>query len=175
MHFWHDVSCGDSPPLDINVIVEIPQDSKVKYELDKVSGLIKLDRVLYSPMHYPLNYGFVPQTYCDDKDPLDALVLTQYPLHPGTLVSVRPVGVITMIDDGEGDDKLIAVAKNDPQVSHINELNEISPHQIKEITHFFSTYKKLQGKEVEIKEILGREEALAIVETSIADYRKQKF
>ncbi len=174
MHLWHDISVGENPPENINVIIEIPQNSKVKYELDKETGLIKLDRVLFSSMHYPLNYGFVPQTYCDDKDPLDALVLTQYPLVPGTLLSARPIAVMEMIDGGEVDDKLICVADQDPQVKHIEDLSDMSPHQIEEIKNFFETYKTLQKKKVEIKGILNRKAALEVTANSIASY-KEKF
>ncbi len=175
MHLWHDISVGNNPPENLNVIIEIPQGSKVKYELDKETGLIKLDRILYSSVHYPLNYGFVPQTYCDDKDPLDALVLTQYPLVCGTLLEATPIGVIKMIDGGEGDDKLLTVATGDPQMSHIKDLNDISPHQLEEIKNFFETYKMLQKKEVIIEAILPKKQALEVLEQSIVDYKNQKF
>lgn len=172
-NIWHEVSPGKNAPDIVNVIIEIPENFKVKYELDKDTGLLKVDRFLHSAVHYPLNYGFIPQTYCDDKDPLDVLVITQIPLVPGCLVEARPIGVFEMIDDGEKDDKIIAVASEDPVVSHLEEVGQVSPHKIKEIKYFFETYKKLE-KNVEtiIEKILGREEGLEVIKESIDLYQQ---
>lgn len=174
MNLWHDVSPGRDIPNIINVIIEIPENSKVKYELDKETGLLRVDRVLYSAMHYPLNYGFVPQTYCEDNDPLDVLVITQFPLLPGCVLDVAPIGVFEMIDGGEKDDKIIAVNINDPVVEHIKDIDGISPHKVKEIKHFFETYKFLQNNtHTLVENILNKKEALKIIQQSVEDYKKK--
>lgn len=172
MNLWHDVPRGEKEEL--TVIVEIPMGSRVKYELDKETGLIKYDRVLYSPMHYPANYGFVPQTLWDDGDPLDVLVLGQEPLIPGCLVDVRPIGVLDMVDGGEGDAKILAVPCADPRWKDTKDIGDLEPHILEEIRHFFQVYKDLQRKKVEVGEWKGRNEAMLAVEKSIQLYEKTK-
>ena len=167
-NLWHDIKRGVKD--EFNVIIEIPKGSRIKYELDKETGLISFDRVLYSPMHYPCDYGFVPQTLWEDGDPLDVLLLTQEPLVPGCLVKARPVGVLDMVDGGEGDAKILAVPVSDPRFSNIKELEDVTPHMLKEIKHFFSVYKDLQNKKVEVGEWSGRTDAENSVEKSFKLY-----
>ena len=167
---WHGVSPGKNAPVLVNAIIEIPKDSKVKYEIDKASGLLKLDRVLFSAVHYPANYGFIPQTYCDDHDPLDILVLCSNYVAPLTIVEARVVGVMNMTDQGEMDDKIIAVANNDVSLKNINSLEELPPHLIMMVHRFFEDYKKLEDKEVLIKEFMPKEIAYKIIEESIRLY-----
>ena len=171
-HPWHDVSIGKDAPELITGIIEIPSNSRAKYELDKDSGLLKLDRVLYSSINYPANYGFIPQTYCDDQDPLDILVLSQIKIVPMCLVQAKPIGVMRMIDQGEMDDKIIAVAVNDMSVSHINDVSELPPHSIKELRSFFEDYKKLENKEVIVEEFQGKKVAMEVIDQSIKDYKE---
>lgn len=170
MNLWHDIPYGDKDGL--NVIIEIPALSRVKYELDKDTGLIKYDRVLYSPMHYPANYGFVPQTLWDDGDPLDVLVLGSEPLVPGCLVEARPIGVLDMIDGGEGDAKVLAVPVADPRWKNTKDIDDLEPHVLEEIKHFFAVYKDLQNKKVEVGAWRKYGEAVKDVEKSIELYQK---
>ena len=162
MNLWHDITPGTADK--INVIVEINQGSKNKYEIDKATGLIALDRVLHSAQEFPFNYGFVPQTLWDDNDPVDVIILATYPLLSGTLVRVRPIALMNMIDSGEPDDKIIAVPIDDPRWEIVKDLADINPHTIKEIQHFFQTYKKLQNKEVTVSGFASRAKALAVFE-----------
>ena len=171
MNLWHDIPYGDKDGL--NVIVEIPKLSRVKYELDKDTGLIKYDRVLYSPMHYPANYGFVPQTLWEDGDPLDVLVLGDEPLVPGCIVEARPIGILDMIDGGEGDAKVLAVPTSDPRWKSTKDISDLEPHLLEEIKHFFTVYKDLQMKKVEVGNWKGKEEAIKAVEQSIELYQKE--
>lgn len=171
MNLWHDIPYGDKDGL--NVIVEIPKLSRVKYELDKATGLIKYDRVLYSPMHYPANYGFVPQTLWEDGDPLDVLVLGDEPLVPGCIVEARPIGVLDMVDGGEGDAKVLAVPTSDPRWKNTKDISDLEPHLLDEIKHFFTVYKDLQMKKVEVGNWSGREKAQQAVEKSIELYQKE--
>ncbi|MEK7586679.1 MAG: inorganic diphosphatase [Patescibacteria group bacterium] len=157
MNLWHEVDSGTKE--NINVIIEIPKGSNNKYEIDKATGLIALDRVLHSAQTFPFDYGFVPQTLWDDNDALDVIILTTNPLASGILVHARPVAIMRMIDSGEADDKLIAVPTDDPRWQEVNDLADINPHQIKEIEHFFNTYKQLQNKKVEVKGFEGKVEA----------------
>jgi len=173
-NLWHDVPLGDDAPEKFNIIIEIPRGQSNKFEVDKETGLIKLDRVLYSSQFYPFDYGFAPQTYWHDNDPLDVCLLTTYPLAPGVLVEVKPVGVLRMIDGGESDDKVIAVPVDDPRFSDMTDLSDVNEHLKKEIQNFFETYKILQGKEVEITGWGDKAEALATVNESITLY-KEKF
>ena len=167
---WHDVKSGRLTPEYVNGIIEIPKGSRAKYELDKESGMLKMDRVLYSSVYYPANYGFIPQTYCDDKDPLDILVLSQIDIVPFCLVPAKVIGVMRMIDNGEADDKIIAVAEGDMSVSHINDISELPDHFMKELRTFFEDYKKLENKSVVIEEFQSKFLALQIVEQAILDY-----
>lgn len=169
---WHSISPGIDIPSIVNAIIEIPKGSKAKYELDKDSGLIKLDRVLFSSVMYPANYGFIPQTYCDDKDPLDILVICSVDVVPMTLIEAKVIGVMHMIDGGEQDDKIIAVAKNDMSVNYINDLSELPPHTMKEIVRFFQDYKALEGKNVSIDTLMGKNAAYKAVEDSIVLYQE---
>lgn len=170
-HPWHEVKIGDNPPEILNAIIEIPKGSRAKYEVDKESGLIKLDRVIYASMYYPLNYGFIPQTLGEDHDPLDIVVLTQVTVVPRCLISAKVIGVMQMIDRGEADDKIIAVAENDPSVSHIDDIDHLPLHLLAELKHFFENYKSLENKKVVVDEIRSKEEAYRIIENSIALYR----
>lgn len=167
------ISLGSKAPEQCNVIIEIPRGSSNKYEVDKETGLIKLDRVFFSPMHYPLDYGFLPQTHWYDGDPLDALVMTTHPLLPGVLVEVRPIGVIRMKDDGEQDEKIIAVAAKDPRFEEYQDIDDITEHTKKELKHFFEEYKTLQGKKVEVLSIENKEAALAVIREGVELYKKQ--
>ena len=173
IHAWHDIKSGKNAPEIVNSIIEIPKNSRAKYELDKETGLLCLDRVLYSPVHYPTNYGFIPQTYCDDEDPLDILVLSQIEIVPMCLLEAKVIGVMRMIDGGEMDDKILAVAKNDMQVNHINCITEMPEHPLKEIRNFFEDYKKLENKTVSIEDFQPKSIALQVVEKSIEDYQKK--
>ncbi len=148
MNLWHDIEPGTAE--EINTIVEIEKGSKNKYEIDKATGLITLDRALHTAQDYPFDYGFVPRTLWDDNDALDMIILTTYPLFPGILARVRPVALLAMTDSGEPDDKIIAVPVDDPRWSDVKDLNDINKHTLKEIEHFFSTYKKIQNKVVEV-------------------------
>jgi inorganic pyrophosphatase len=171
---WHSVSTGENVPNVVNGIIEIPKASRAKYELDKESGLLKMDRVLYSSVYYPANYGFIPQTYCDDKDPLDILILSQVTVVPMCIVSARVIGVMRMVDHGEMDDKIIAIAENDMSVEHISDISELPNHFIRELRSFFEDYKKLEHKEVIVEEFQDASVARDIVQQSIVDY-KEKF
>ncbi|MFM2285402.1 MAG: hypothetical protein RLZZ543_899 [Bacteroidota bacterium] len=171
MHPWHDLSPGDNVPATVQAIIEIPKGSKAKYEIDKPSGLLKLDRVLFSAVHYPANYGFIPKTYAGDNDPLDILVLSQIDFPPLTLVEATVIGVMRMVDKGEVDDKIIAVATRDISVNFIGSLDDLPPHTMVEIQRFFEDYKKLENKNpVVIPTILGKEEAMHIILESLAAY-----
>lgn len=172
MNPWHDVSAGNKTPQFVNSIIEIPKGSRAKYELDKDSGLLKLDRVLYSAMYYPANYGFIPQTYAEDGDPLDILVLSQINFEPLCLVEAKPIGVMRMLDSGEADDKIIAVASKDMSVNHIGDLSDLPDHFILEIKNFFEDYKKLENKTVRIDALQGKELALEIIKNCMGLYKE---
>jgi inorganic pyrophosphatase len=170
-HPWHGVPPGDQAPRIVNAVIEIPQGSRAKYEIDKESGLLKLDRIIYSSFYYPCNYGFIPQTYGDDKDPLDILVITSLPVQAMCLMQAKVIGVMQMIDSGDADDKIIAVAQNDPSVNHYNNIEEIPPHFFEELRHFFEEYKKLENKTVTVNEFGDKSMALAIIEDSFKLYK----
>jgi len=168
---WHVVNIGEDAPKIVTAMIEIPKGSKSKYELDKDTGFLKLDRVLYSSLNYPYNYGFIPQTYCDDNDPLDILVLSQVKILPMALMRAKVIGVMRMIDGGEADDKIIAVSPDDMSVSHIESIDELPPHALRELRAFFEDYKKLENKTVEVEKFQNKEKAWKIVEKSIEDYK----
>lgn len=170
---WHDVNIGENSPESVTGVIEIPKNCRAKYELDKDSGMLILDRVLYSSINYPANYGFIPRTYCDDDDPLDILVLSQIDIVPMCLVEAKVIGVMRMLDGGEMDDKIIAVAANDMSVNHINDISELPPHSVKELRSFFEDYKKLENKTVIVEEFQDREVAYDIIKQSIIDYNKK--
>ena len=175
MNLWHEISCGKHVPNIINVIVEIPKGSKNKYEIDKETGLIKLDRAMKTSQDYPFDYGFVPQSLWEDNDPLDVVLLTTSPLVPGILVEARPIAVMRVIDCGEGDDKIIAVPKSDPRFDDVVNLSDINKHTIKEIQHFFETYKTIEdGKKVVVKGVENKAAAIATVKKGLKMY-KEKF
>jgi inorganic pyrophosphatase len=173
MNLLHDISYGADAPNEINVIVEINKWSKNKYELDKETGMIKLDRAMHTSQDYPFDYGFVPQTHWHDGDPLDVVLLTTSPLIPGILVEARPVAVMDMIDSGESDAKIIAVPVGDPRFSAIKDLKDLNAHIVKEFTHFFETYKHIQGKVVKIKKVEGAVKAKKVIEEAIKLYKKE--
>lgn len=174
MNLLHDISSGKNVPNEINVIVEINKGSKNKYELDKETGLIMLDRVMHTSQDYPFDYGFVPQTHWHDGDPLDVVLLTTYPLVPGLLLTARPVAVLDMIDDGDSDAKILAVPVKDPRFKDVKDLSDVNPHTIEEIKHFFETYKQIQKKTVTIPTIRDAKAAMDVVTESISLY-KEKF
>lgn len=173
MNPWHDVRIGEDAPEVVNGIIEIPKNTRAKYELDKESGMLILDRVIFSSMHYPANYGFIPKTYCDDNDPLDILVLTQIVVDPLCIVPAKVIGAMQMLDGGEKDDKIIAVATGDMSVNHINDISDLGPHFVKELQNFFEDYKKLENKTVVIEDFQNRQTAVEIVEKAMFDYTKK--
>lgn len=171
MHPWHEVELYKETPDIVPAIIEVPQGSQVKYELDKKSGLIKVDRILYSAVHYPANYGFIPQTYCDDNDPLDILVLGQFPVVPLSIVRARPIGVMKMIDGGEADDKIIAIHVDDPEFNCYHDIADLPAHKLKTLQRFFKDYKKLENKRVQIEAFLDASESKKIITAACACYQ----
>lgn len=167
---WHSVTIGPDAPDIVQAMIEIPKASRSKYELDKETGYLRLDRVLYSSVYYPANYGFIPRTYCDDKDPLDILVLTQATILPMTILRAKVIGVMHMVDGGEADDKIIAVCPDDMSVSHINDIEELPPHSLKELRAFFEDYKNLEQKTVVVDKFQNAEKAKEVVRKSQEDY-----
>jgi inorganic pyrophosphatase len=170
---WHQVSIGEGQPDIVNSIIEIPKGSKAKYELDKETGLLKLDRVLFASVYYPANYGFIPQTLGEDHDPLDILVLSQINVQPLCIVRAKVIGVMRMIDAGEADDKIIAVAADDVSVNHLNAIVELPVHFHSELKHFFEEYKKLENKTVLVEKFQDKQTAKQIIQTAISDYQKE--
>jgi inorganic pyrophosphatase len=173
-HPWHDITPGEGLPSQFIAVVEIPAGSKVKYELDKESGMLRMDRVLYSAVHYPANYGFIPQTYAEDDDPLDVLVLCQEPVEPLTLVNARAIGLMTMLDGGKRDHKVLAVAVNDPEYDDFKEAAELPPHRLTMLRRFFQDYKLLEGKAVEVDQIQPAATALPIIQASLERYSQER-
>src|SRR3954463_7064810 len=170
IHYWHDLPPGPHPPEEITAVIEIPFGSRNKYELDKKSGLMKLDRVLYSAVHYPGDYGLIPRTLHEDGDPLDVLVLVKEETFPGCQIDVRPIGVLKMLDRGEPDDKILSVPLHDPYHQEYFDIADIPQHMLKEVEHFFQRYKDLEGKRVQIVGWGKSVEATRIVNESVARY-----
>ena len=169
-NIWHDMSPKRISPEDFMAVIEIPKGSKKKYELDKETGYLMLDRILYTSTHYPANYGFIPRTYGDDLDPLDVLLLCSEEIEPMTLVRCYPIGVITMIDNGRNDEKIIAIPFGDPTYNHYTDISQLPAHVSEEMNHFFTVYKQLENKETVINEVGGREMAKDIIARAITSY-----
>lgn len=169
-NIWHDINPKRITPNDFIAVVEIPKGSKKKYELDKETGLIILDRILYTSTHYPANYGFIPRTYGDDLDPLDVLILCSEPLEPLTLVRCFPIGVIAMMDNGRHDEKIIAIPFNDPTYKDYKDISELPKHIFEEMSHFFSVYKALEGKETAVDEVEDAAKAIEIIQQAVENY-----
>ena len=170
MNIWHDISPKRISPEDFVCVVEIPKGSKKKYELDKETGLIILDRILYTSTHYPANYGFIPRSLGDDGDPLDVLLLCSEPLEPLTLCRAYPIGVICMIDNGHNDEKIIAIPFNDPNYNIYTNIDQLPKHIFDEMRHFFSVYKTLENKETAVNEVSERSVAIKIISEAIDNY-----
>jgi len=171
-HPWHGVHYGENAPQNVNALIEIPQGSRAKYEVDKATGLLKLDRVIYSSFHYPVNYGFIPQTLGQDNDPLDILVLCSQSIQSLCLVEANIIGNMQMIDQGQVDDKIIAVAAKDPSVNHYQNINELPQHFLLELRNFFEQYKVLENKKVEIDNFQDKETAFRIINEAISFYKE---
>ena len=174
LHLWRDLPPGRNPPEEVTAVIEIPSGSRNKYELDKETGLLKLDRVLYSAVHYPSDYGFIPRTLHEDGDPLDILVLLKEQTFPGCMIDVRPIGVLKMLDRGEPDDKILGVPLHDPAHEEFFDIADIPQHMLREIEYFFSTYKDLEGKRVQAAGWEKSEHAMQIIVESIERY-DQKY
>ncbi len=174
MNIWHDISPECISANSFTAVIEIEKGSKMKYELDKATGILRLDRILYTSTHYPANYGFIPLTYADDDDPLDVLVICAEKIMPLTLVECYPIGIIKMIDGGRVDEKVIAIAKSDPYYNEYNSVYDLPGHVFDEMRHFFTVYKQLEFKETAVEELYGREEAEAVIATCIKNYRDNK-
>ena len=172
-NIWHDISQERISPENFICVIEISKGSKKKYELDKETGLIILDRILYTSTHYPANYGFIPRTYGDDGDPLDVLLLCAEPLEPMSLVKAYPIGVISMIDNGRNDEKIIAIPFNDPNYNQYNSIHQLPSHIFEEMRHFFTVYKNLENKETAVNEVEGKEEAVKVIAAAIENYIKK--
>lgn len=170
MNIWHNINPKRISSNDFVAVVEIEKGSKNKYELDKETGLLKLDRILYTSTHYPANYGFIPRTYADDLDPLDVLILCSESIHPMTMVQCYPIGVISMIDNGRFDEKIIAIPFKDPTYNNYTDISQIPSHIFEEMEHFFKVYKELEGKETAVNEIKGAEAAIEIIKRAIDSY-----
>jgi inorganic pyrophosphatase len=174
-HFnpWHDVTPGNKIPEFVNGIIEIPKGTRAKYELDKESGILKLDRVLFSSVYYPANYGFIPQSYCDDKDPLDILIICQIDIVPLCIVPAKVIGVMRMLDNGEADDKIISVAAGDPSVNHFDDITGLPQHFISELKSFFEDYKKLEHKIAVVEDFLDKKTAMKIIQDAFLLYKEK--
>lgn len=173
MHTWHDVPNGPDAPDEVRAVIEIPKGDKVKYELDKEGGYLRVDRVLYSSVVYPANYGFIPRTLGEDRDPLDVLVLMQEPVVPLAVLRVRPIGMMDMLDQGLHDEKIIAVHLDDPEYAEYTSIRELAMHRLRELRRFFEDYKKLERKEVEVTDFFGPREAVETVREAIERYEEE--
>jgi Inorganic pyrophosphatase len=173
MNVWHDIAPERVAPENFLALIEIQKGSKTKYELDKDTGMIILDRILSTSTHYPTNYGFIPRTYADDGDPLDVLVICSEPIAPLVLVQVYPIGIISMIDGGDADEKIIAIPCKDPVYNQYKDISDMPAHIFDEMQHFFQVYKALEGKETSVEKARGREEAVKMVQISIDNYTKK--
>lgn len=171
-NIWHDISPKRISPDDFIAVIEIPAGGKNKYEMDKETGLLKLDRVLYTSTHYPANYGFIPRTYASDNDPLDVLVLCKEAIVPMTLVQCYPIGVVKMIDNDEVDEKIIAIPVSDPSMNSYTDISQLPDHTFEEIRHFFKVYKSLEDKKTDVSDVLGAEEAKKIIKNCIESYKE---
>lgn len=171
-NIWHDMNPARIASTDFVAVIEIPKGSRNKYELDKETGVLILDRILYTSTHYPANYGFIPRTYGDDNDPLDVLVLCSEPIEPMATVRCTPIGVITMVDCGKNDEKIIAVPLNDPTYKGYTNIDQLPKHIFDEMSHFFSVYKELEGKETAVNEVQDREQAIKIIDQAILRYNQ---
>ena len=169
-HAWHDVTPGQNLPTEFISVIEIPTGSNVKYELDKRTGLLRLDRILYSAVHYPANYGFIPQTLAEDGDALDVLVLCQESVYPLTLVTSRAIGLMTMIDSGKRDHKIVAVALDDPEFAGCTDFHELPTHRLNMVRRFFQDYKILEGKSVEVDDFQDASQAALVIELALERY-----
>lgn len=171
-HAWHDIPTGDDAPNTLNALIEISAGSKVKYELDKPTGLLRVDRVLYSSVIYPANYGFLPQTYGDDNDPLDVLVLMQEAVIPLSIVRARPIGLMNMLDQGQADEKIISVNLDDPTFNGYHHIDQLPEHRLRELRRFFQDYKILEDKDVQVQDFLGPDQAKQIIERAMKRYQE---
>lgn len=171
MHLWHDVPAAHMAPEDFWAVIEIEKGSKNKYEIDKETGALRLDRILYTSTHYPANYGFLPRTYADDGDPLDVLVLCSEGIHPMSIVRCFPIGVMVMEDGGRRDEKIIAIPFEDPAYRDYSDISQLPAHISDEMRHFFSVYKALEGKDTEIGQVFSRPEAVRVIQASLEGYR----
>ena len=172
-NIWHDISPKRINAEDFICVIEISKGTKKKYELDKETGFLMLDRILYTSTHYPANYGFIPRTYGDDNDPLDVLLLCSEQVEPMTLVRAYPIGVISMIDNGRNDEKIIAIPFNDPNYNGYKDITDLPKHVFDEMCHFFEVYKKLENKHTAVNEVMGREDAIKIINYTLENYKKQ--
>lgn len=171
-NIWHDISRDRITPEDFICVIEISKGSRKKYELDKQTGYIILDRILYTSTHYPANYGFIPLTYGDDEDPLDVLLLCAERLEPMALVRAYPIGVISMIDNGRNDEKIIAIPFSDPNYNHYTNIDQLPPHIFDEMRHFFSVYKNLENKDTAVNEVSAKDDAIKIISDAIENYKE---
>ena len=173
MNIWHDIDAEKVTSKKFTAVIEIPKGCKTKYELDKQTGMLKLDRILHTSTQYPASYGFIPRTFAEDGDPLDVLVLCSENIYPLTLVNCYPIGVISMVDNGENDEKIIAIAFKDPVYNGYKDISELPKHIFDEMSHFFTIYKDLEGKVTEVKDVKGADAAAEIIETCIESYKKK--
>ena len=172
MNIWHDLNPDAVTPENFTAVIEIPKGSNIKYELDKNTGLLRMDRILYTATHYPESYGFIPLTYAEDNDPLDVLVLCSESIQPLTLVQCYPIGVIEMVDNGSNDEKIIAIPFTDPTYNHSQSIYDLPKHIFNEMEHFFSVYKQLEGKATAVESVKGKEEAIQIIQDAIERYKE---